>query len=94
MKTLNVNNEINDSCFGVVDSPSNRFNAFDGITDEETYNTINNGKLMSKDDFSEDEQTAWNTIFDNYASLEAQECYTGLSISDDEEGNRYYYLIW
>ena len=92
---IDVNNEINDSCFGVVDSESNRFNAFDGTTDEVTYNTIKNGKLVAKDDFDENEQRAWDTIFDNYSSLlEDQSSYVGLSISDDDQGNRYYYLIW
>ena len=95
MTTINVNNEINDSCFGVVDSASNRFNAFDGTTDEVTYNIIKNGKLIAKAEFGEDEQRAWDTIFDYYSSLlEDQSSYVGLSISDDGEGNRYYYLIW
>lgn len=95
MKTIEVNNEINDSLFGVVDSESNRFNAFDSVIDELTYSTIINGNLVIKDSFNEDEQRAWNTIFENYSSmLEDQNSYVGLSISDDEEGNRYYYLIW
>lgn len=95
MTTINVNNEINDSCFGVVDSESNRFNAFDGTTDEVTLNIIKNGKLVAKDEFSEDEQKAWDTIFENYSSLlEDQSSYVGLSISDDDKDNRYYYLIW
>lgn len=95
MTTINVNNEINDSCFGAVDSASNRFNAFDGTTDEVTYTTIKNGKLVAKDEFDEDEQRAWDTIFENYDSLlEDQSSYVGLSISDDGKGNRYYYLIW
>lgn len=95
MTTINVNNEINDSCFGVVDSESNRFNAFDGTTDEVTYTTIKNGKLVAKDEFDEDEQRAWDVIFENYDSLlEDQSSYVGLSISNDDEDNRYYYLIW
>ena len=95
MTTINVNNEINDSCFGVVDSASNSFNAFDGTTDEVTLNTIKNGKLVAKEDFNEDEQEAWNVIFDNYGPLlEDPSSYVGLSISDDDKDNRYYYLIW
>lgn len=95
MTTINVNNEINDSYFGVVDSTSNRFNAFDGATDEVTLNTIKNGKLVAKAEFGEDEQRAWDTIFENYDSLlEDQSSYVGLSISNDDEDNRYYYLIW
>lgn len=92
---IDVNNEINDSCFGVVDSESNSFNAFDGTTDEVIYNIIKNGKLVAKDDFDENEQRAWDAIFENYSSLlDDQSSYVGLSISDDDKGNRYYYLIW
>lgn len=92
---IDVNNEINDACFGVVDSESNSFNAFDGTTDEVTYNIIKNGKLVAKDGFGDAEQEAWNAIFENYSSLlEDQSSYVGLSISDDDNGNRYYYLIW
>jgi len=96
MKTIiDVNNEINDSCFGVVDSDSNRFNAFYGTTDEVIYNAIKNGKLVAKYDFDENEQRAWDTIFENYSSLlEEESSYAGLSVSDDDNGNRYYYLIW
>lgn len=96
MKTITeVNNGINDAAFGVVSSESNRFNVFFGITDEVTYNAIKNGKLVAKDDFSKDEQEAWYVIFENYISLlEDPDLYKGLSISDDDDGNRYYYLIW
>lgn len=69
LRTIDVNNEINDSFFGVVDSASNSFNAFDGTTDEVTYTTIKNGKLVAKDEFGEDEQKAWNVIFENYSPL-------------------------
>ena len=96
MKTITeVNNGINDAVFGVVDSESNRFNVFFGTTDEVTYNTIKDGKLVAKEDFDEDEQEAWYVIFENYISLlEDPNLYEGLSISDDDDGNRYYYLIW
>lgn len=96
MKTItNVNNGINDAVVGVVSSESNRFNVFFGTTDEVTYNTIKDGKLVAKEDFNKDEQRAWNTIFENYISLlEDPNLYEGLSISDDDDGNIYYYLIW
>src|SRR5574344_2168656 len=90
-----VNNDINDAVFGVVDSGYNRFNVFFGTTDEVLLNIIKNGKLVAKEDFDEDEQEAWYVIFENYISLlEDPNLYEGLSISDDDDGNRYYYLIW
>ena len=96
MKTITeVNNGINDAVVGVVSSESNRFDVFLGTTDETLLNIIKDGKLVAKEDFNKDEQEAWNAIFENYISLlEDPNLYEGLSISDDDDGNRYYYLIW
>ena len=96
MKSItSINNEIGDAVFGVVSSESNRFDAFDDTTDEILLSSIQNGKLVAKEDFDEDEREAWNVIFDNYGPfLDNQSLYVGLSISDDRYGNRFYYLIW
>ena len=96
METITeVNNGINDAVFGVVSSESNRFNVFFGTTDAIILGKIKNGKLVAKEDFNENEQEAWYVIFENYISLlEDPNLYEGLSISDDDDGNRYYYLIW
>ena len=94
-KITGINNEKDEAIIGVVSSESNKFNVFCGGGDEIILSVIKDGKLVAKEDFNEDEEEAWNTIFDNYGSfLDNQSSYIGLSISDDRYGNRFYYLIW
>ena len=96
MKTItSINNEIGEAIIGAVSSEGNRFNVFCGGGDEIILSVIKDGRLAAKEDFNEDEEEAWNVIFDNYGPfLDSQNSYIGLSISDDRYGNRYYYLIW
>lgn len=94
-KITGINNEINEAIIGAVSSESNKFNVFCGGGDEIILSVIKEGRLVAKAEFDEDEQRAWDTIFENYSSLlEDQSSYIGLSISDDIYDNRFYYLIW
>ena len=70
MKTItSINNEIGEAVFGVVDSESNKFDAFCGGGNEIILSVIKEGRLVAKEDFNEDEEEAWNTIFDNFGSF-------------------------
>ena len=94
-KITGINNEKDEAIIGAVSSESNRFNVFCGGGDEIILRVIKEGRLVAKEDFNEEEEEAWNTIFDNYGSfLDEKSSYIGLSIDDDRFGNRYYYLIW